>query len=61
MYDVLQHNYDERCISKSWSYLLTSPLAENNKGAQAPRQSVKNTIKARFKRRETHRMFSGVL
>ncbi len=26
------HYYDERCSHKSWSLLLTSPLAENNRG-----------------------------
>ncbi len=40
-YNVLQHYYDERRISVGWSSLLTSQLAENNKGACALRQSIK--------------------
>ncbi len=32
-YSVLQHYYDKGCIPESWSSLLTSLLAENNKGA----------------------------
>ncbi len=55
IYDVLQHYYDIWCSPESWSSMLTSLLAENNRGAS------KNTINARFKRCETCRMFSGVL
>ncbi len=52
----LQHYYDEHCSPKSWSSLLTSPLAENNGGPGA--KKYKN---AWYKSRETRRMFSGVL
>ncbi len=48
MYDVLQHYYDERRGPESWSSLLTSPLAENNGGARALRQSVKKHNKRSF-------------
>ncbi len=61
IHDVLQHRYDSWCSPKSWSSLLTSPQAENNGGACALRQSVKNSINAYFKRRKTGRMFSDVL
>ncbi len=39
--------YDERCSPESWSSLLTSPRAENNRGLgafQVPRQSVKKVV-----------------
>ncbi len=35
IYNVLRHYYDERCSHKSWSSLLTSLLAENNRGEEA--------------------------
>ncbi len=57
IYDVLQHYYDERCSPESWSLLLMSLLAENNRGARALRQSVKKY----HKRHETCQMFIGVL
>ncbi len=41
IYNVLLHYYDKHCGPESWSSLLTSPLAENNRGACAPGQSVK--------------------
>ncbi len=31
IYNVLQHYYDNRRSSESWSSLLTSPLAENDR------------------------------
>ncbi len=40
-YNALKHYYDKQLSSESWSSLLTSPLAENDKGAQALRQSIK--------------------
>ncbi len=35
MYDVLQHYHDEWCHPESWSSVLASALAENNRGAWA--------------------------
>ncbi len=32
VYDGLQHHYDKRCSTESWSSLLMSLLAENNRG-----------------------------
>ncbi len=48
IYDDLQHYYDHRCSPESWS-VCTETIRQ------------KNTINARFKRLETHRMFCGVL
>ncbi len=61
MFDVLQQNSDNRCSPESWSSLLTSLLAETKEVAVHLDSPSKRTINARFKRRETHRMFSGVL
>ncbi len=42
MLDVLQHYYDEWCSPESWSLLLMSSLAENDREAACTlRQSVK--------------------
>ncbi len=38
MYDVLQHYHDNRRSPQSWSSLLISQLAENNRGARALRR-----------------------
>ncbi len=43
IYDGLQRYYDERRHPESWSSLLTSPLAENRRGAWTLTQSVKKT------------------
>ncbi len=40
IYNVLQHYYEEWCCPEGWILLLVSPLAKNNRGACAPRQSV---------------------
>ncbi len=56
IYNDLQHYYDNRCSPESWSLLL---LAENSGGASD--NLSQNTINACFKRRETRRMFGGVL
>ncbi len=48
MYDVLHHCYNNRCSPESWGSLLTSPLAENNGGACALRQSIKKYNKHAF-------------
>ncbi len=58
--NILQLYYDNQHSPESWSSLLLSQLAENNRGACALRQS-KNTINTCFRRRETRRMFSCVL
>ncbi len=50
-----------RCSHKSWSSLLKSPLAENNRGLGAFQvlwQFVENDC---FKRQDDRQMFSGVL
>ncbi len=59
--DIHDHIWCYRRSCRSWRSLLTLMWDENNRGARAPRQSVYNIIYARFKRRETRRMFSGVL
>ncbi len=41
IYDVIQYYYDNHGSPESWSSLLTSSLAENNRGACALRQSIK--------------------
>ncbi len=41
IYDVLLHYYDNLRCPESWSSLLMSLLAENNRGACALRQSIK--------------------
>ncbi len=48
IYNVLQHYYDNLCSPESWSSLLMSQLAENNRGACALRQSVKKHNKRLF-------------
>ncbi len=40
--------YDNQCSDESWSSLLMSPLAGNNKGACALRQSIKKYNKHLF-------------
>ncbi len=40
IYSVLQHYYDERCSPESWSLLLTSLLAEDNRGTQTVHQKM---------------------
>ncbi len=44
IYDGLQHCYDERCSPESWSSLLMSLVAENNRGAWALRQEIQFTL-----------------
>ncbi len=44
IYDALQHHYDERFSLDSWSLLLMSLLAENNRGKGALQQHNKRSF-----------------
>ncbi len=46
--DIYNHSYDKRLSPESWSLKLTSPLAENNGGACALRQSGEKYNKCSF-------------
>ncbi len=61
MYHVQQHYYDKRHSDKSWSSLLTSPLAENNEGKDAFQVLQQSVEKDHFKRRDNCQMFRNVL
>ncbi len=48
IYNVLQHQNDKLCSPESWSSLLTSLPAENNRKAYAHKQSVEKYNKHSF-------------
>ncbi len=57
IHNVLQHYWHERCRHESWSSLLMSLLAENNRGEGAFQVLWQSIRKDCFKRRDNLQMF----